>query len=1273
MSQWKGRVPQEMLGRTHFPRIGDLPYLVTLPPYGFFWFHLNVDPKTEPEKVLPRDITTLVVGHGWENALSSWTRRTFEAEVLPSFMPERRWFADKDSRVISAKVAAAVPVEHKDGRIAFVIVESTGRHGASRYFLPLTIRWSRYTVIDKSPAAVLAAVRRGSSEGTLVDATAEPDFITVLLGKVKAGETIGNNSQTVEFRPTSAFVDDVPPELKNISPIDREQSNTSVIVDNKYVVKVLRRVTPGDHPEFEMGRFLVDVAHFKNVPALLGTVELVEGDSRTALATVHDFIQNQGDAWGVTGASLDRLIEEQRLLPEDAAAETSEMTSMLQRMLQIGRRTAELHRALASRCDIETFAPEPISAADSERWSAGLADRVTRVFEMLESNADRLPEPTLALARRLMGQRDVILAYIAAMKDARFEGSKIRHHGDFHLGQILIAKDDAYILDFEGEPRLSLEQRRRKAPPARDVAGFLRSIDYAGSAAVERAPNVSPDERPVLAERIRSWGARLSAAFWDSYWESLADTAFWPTDHGQVRRLLDIFLLEKAFYEIEYELTNRPTWTHIPLDGAWRILRNARWCSHDRIVGRRTRDHCRPQRRPVSLSRAAYRRRPHGRACLPARCQPRCRNQQRQRARARARRSGGAVRRTGRSSRALPPARTFRRQVRGDGGSLPFSPDPVRCRSLSARRRQSPAALRQARRTPDGDGGCAGRRLRGVGAQCAARQRRRRFQFLGRTPSRHARARQRLLGDVRSRRAGGRQIQVRDHRAHRRPAVEIRSGRLWQRDAARHRFGRHRYCDGAAPEACARGDQFAQRADGDLRGPSRLLAQERPARRILAHLPRAGGTTSGVRQRDGLHPCRIAAGDGAPVRRLMGLPADRALCADEPLRHAGGFRRAGRLPSPRRPRRAARLGAGPLSRRSARACALRRHRDLRARKPDAGPPSRLEHAHLQLRTRRGDEFPPRQCAVLARSLQGGRAARRCGRFHALPRLQPARGRLDSQQVWRARERRCDRLPAANEHGSVPAIPAGDHGGGRVDGLADGVAPGRVGRAGLRLQVEHGVDARHARRPFQGSDLPPASTRQHPVRIALRVLGKFHFAALPRRGRARQALDPGPHAGRPMAALRQPARLLRLHVRPPGQEADVHGLGIRTGQRMESRRQPAMASARPAFARRGPAARARSQPPLPRSARAARARLRCGRLRMAGCRRCEQQHLCVAQKGLSRARALPRGGEFHPAGAARLPRARAVRGQMAGGLQFRCRDLRREQCRERRGGIHRCDA
>ncbi|HEY6755400.1 MAG TPA: maltose alpha-D-glucosyltransferase [Pseudolabrys sp.] len=571
MTPWKGRVPQEMLGRTHFPRIGDLPYLVTLPPYGFFWFSLNPDAKGEPEKVLPREITTLVVGHGWENALSSWTRRTFEAEVLPTFMPEQRWFADKDSRSISPKITVAVPVEHKDSRVAFVVVDSSGQHGVSRYFLPLTIRWSRYTAIDKSPASVLAAVRRGANEGTLLDAVAEPEFISTLLMKIGAAETVGSEGARIEFRPTSAF--HAPPQqVKSISAIDREQSNSSVIVDNQYVIKVFRRVTPGLHPEFEVGRFLIDVAHFGNAPALLGTVELIEGESRTALVAVHAFTENQGDAWGVTGASLNRLIDEQRLVPDEVAADTSEIMSMVQRMRQIGRRTAELHRALASHNDVAGFAPEPISADDSAQWSQALSERASRVFEMLESNSDRLAESASVLARRLLEKREAISAHIEGIRSARFDGSKIRHHGDFHLGQVLIAKDDAYILDFEGEPRKTLEQRRHKAPPARDVAGFLRSVDYATSSAIDRAPNVTAEERVVLAQRIRSWGIRLCGAFWDSYRDTLPDTHYWPADAAQARELLEIFLLEKAFYEIEYELANRPTWIHIPLEGTWRIL-----------------------------------------------------------------------------------------------------------------------------------------------------------------------------------------------------------------------------------------------------------------------------------------------------------------------------------------------------------------------------------------------------------------------------------------------------------------------------------------------------------------------------------------------------------------------------------------------------------------------------------------------------------------------------------------------------------------------------
>jgi maltose alpha-D-glucosyltransferase/alpha-amylase len=569
MNAWKGRIPQEMLGRTRFPRIGDLPYLVTLPPYGFFWFHLLKEPEKLPEKDLPRDITTLVLGPGWESLLSGWTRRTLEGDVLTSYVPERRWFSDKAFGPITTHVSAAVPIEHADNRFLGLITDVSGAHGISRYFLPVTIRWIRYTAVERPPANVLAAVRRGPREGTLLDATPEPEFVAALLAKIKANESAGGGNHVIEFRATSAFSDDAPtaPQCKAVS---AEQSNSSVIADNKYVVKVLRRINPGLHPDAEIGRFLIEETQFRNVPALLGTAELIEGENRSALAVVHQFIENQGDAWSVTAGALDRLIDEIHLTPTPLESEGAETASLVQRMRQIGKRTAEMHLAFGSRSDVPDFAPEQITDEDNAAWTTRQADSAGATFDLLDRSQKNLNETTLSLAHRLLAQRHTVLERIGT--PVRLEGQKIRHHGDFHLGQVLIAKDDVYFLDFEGEPRRSLEERRRKAPAARDVAGFLRSIDYAVSAALDRATDLKPEERNALAPQVRQWAEKLSAAYWDTYRETIGTSPLWPAGEEERQRLLNVFLLEKALYEVEYELTNRPNWLHIPLEATLRIL-----------------------------------------------------------------------------------------------------------------------------------------------------------------------------------------------------------------------------------------------------------------------------------------------------------------------------------------------------------------------------------------------------------------------------------------------------------------------------------------------------------------------------------------------------------------------------------------------------------------------------------------------------------------------------------------------------------------------------
>jgi maltose alpha-D-glucosyltransferase/alpha-amylase len=572
MSQWKGRIPQEMLGRTRFPRIGDLPYLVTLPPYGYFWFSLNQEADHEPESTLPREITTLVIGPGWDSMLSGWTRRTLDLDVLPHFVSERRWYADKASRQVTMSCSVAIPIERNSDQFLAGIVDVSGTHSRSRYFLPLTIHWTRYTQIDRGPASVIAAVRRGPREGVLLDATAETEFITALLEMIHNGETVGSEAGQIEFRPTGAFTADPLPEIKNVAAISREQSNSSVIVDNKFVVKILRRITPGIHPEVEVGRFLADVAHFQNAPTLFGSVELVEGENRSALAVVNAFVENQGDAWSLAAGALDRLVEEHRLLTSETPLESLEIASMTQRVRQIGKRTAEMHLAFACRDDIPAFAPEPITAEDVSHWTDGLIRHACTVLGLLDQGREGLSEYTAHLVQRVFRHSDAIMSYLESHRHTGFGGLKIRHHGDFHLGQVLIAKDDAYILDFEGEPRRSLEERRAKAPPARDVSGFIRSIDYAASTALDRVLDLNADERTALRERTRAWTEELTDGYWASYRETIGESQLWPVDDERTRRLLDFFLLEKALYEIEYELTNRPSWSHIPLEATLRIL-----------------------------------------------------------------------------------------------------------------------------------------------------------------------------------------------------------------------------------------------------------------------------------------------------------------------------------------------------------------------------------------------------------------------------------------------------------------------------------------------------------------------------------------------------------------------------------------------------------------------------------------------------------------------------------------------------------------------------
>ncbi len=572
LSAWKERVPLEMRGRTRFPAIGDLTYLITLAPYGFYWFQLR---KAEVFEHVAANLTpefeTLVVPLGATWVTLGRTRRVFQHDVLPPYLSRTRWFPERSPEAITTTVTSAIPFANEgDNRPWLAFFEWTQQDSVTRYTIPLRIRWHRFERERHNPRA-LAAVRQGSREGTLVDVASERDFIDILLDNLSAGTTVAEGGARLEFRPTSDFLDQPPRSVAHVQAVETEQSNSTALVDNAYVVKIYRKLESGINPELEVGRFLTEIAGFANSPSLLGGIELVEGDRRSAVGIVHAFVQNQGDAWTVGSAYLDRFAEQQRLLSGTGQSEPSEdQASYLRYMAQVGRRLAELHAALASNADLPDFRPEPATSADVAGWTSEVALSTTRVIDRLRTL--RLKEQERALADQLAARRDAICEQAAALLTGAGAYLKIRHHGDFHLGQMLIVKDDIFIIDFEGEPRRPLQERRRKAPAARDVAGLIRSIDYSTTAALDRALKISADEQGKLADALASWRDRSTATFLAAYRENMVNSPLWPSEPAAADRVLDFFLLEKALYEIEYEIAHRPDWLRVPLTGALQVL-----------------------------------------------------------------------------------------------------------------------------------------------------------------------------------------------------------------------------------------------------------------------------------------------------------------------------------------------------------------------------------------------------------------------------------------------------------------------------------------------------------------------------------------------------------------------------------------------------------------------------------------------------------------------------------------------------------------------------
>ncbi len=586
LSGFKGLVPVELFGRSVFPPIGDLPYLLTLPGHGFYWFLLDQTAEAEPgwrgAAALP-ELITIVMSDDWVSPVRGHNRRLFESEVLPEYLSNQRWFAGKGRRIASTSVVAWAPLLGEQGGWRLTIVDVAFRDNEQqRYFLPLALTWEEEggELRNALLPCTLALARRGRREGAIYDAAADPAFALAMVRAMAEELQLSGGGGRVLFERTGAFRES-PPQDALVRRIGGEQSNSSILIEGFGVLKLYRGLATGIHPEVEMARFLTEQAQFPHAPPLLGTSRFLgENGDEMALCVLFAFVRNQGTAWSQALNYLTRYLDEALLMAphqqragEPPTSEAMAHPLYLELAAQLGQRTAELHRALCPEVPAgDAFAPEPIAAEDLDRWRERAMVTARATLDHLARRRDGLPPAAQPLADRLLERRQAVLERIAALLPPRVDAAKTRFHGDYHLGQVLTVQNDFSIIDFEGEPLRPIAERRQKSSPLRDVAGIARSYAYAAAAAVRQMAEIQPSALPVLQERAEEWRRQVTDAFMQRYRAEMAGVRSMPADPAVAGALVDFFTLEKAMYEIDYELAHRPAWTVIPLAGVLALV-----------------------------------------------------------------------------------------------------------------------------------------------------------------------------------------------------------------------------------------------------------------------------------------------------------------------------------------------------------------------------------------------------------------------------------------------------------------------------------------------------------------------------------------------------------------------------------------------------------------------------------------------------------------------------------------------------------------------------
>ncbi len=556
LSEFAGRTPVELTGNVAFPKIGQLTYLLTLPPFGFYWFLLSDDASqpswsTSTAENLSEQYTFVLRENGVRGILEGRSREILERDILPNYLAQRRWFQQKSQEAPAVSVESTFDVVPDRQDILFAEVCATSGDLQSRYALPLAIAWEDEQSSQQESRLALARARRRARVGLLTDACASPKFVRAVLKALVEGSQVQSGDETLYYTPQPNFVP--PDDNAGIEWLGGDSSNSVVVIGREVMFKVFRRIVHGWHPEVEMVKELT-VRGFSGIAALLGDVTRVRADGSPAtLMLAQRFIHNQGDGFRWSVEQAKRLLEDRTALEEghDGFEAVSNFVCIA------GGRLGEMHRELAQPCDNPAFAPEQAGGNTIASWGEHVRKQVLAAIASLEGHD--LGEQTQAVQDVIRGV-DELMGHVDTALRAGIGTELIRIHGDLHLGQVLVAGGDAIIVDFEGEPLKPLAERRAKNSSMRDVAGMLRSFSYVVWTAMRTSP--AGAMQSASEDILSGFERQAGEAFLEGYARGRGRQLT-----AEEQRILRVFMLERAAYEVIYETGNRPDQIAVPLRG----------------------------------------------------------------------------------------------------------------------------------------------------------------------------------------------------------------------------------------------------------------------------------------------------------------------------------------------------------------------------------------------------------------------------------------------------------------------------------------------------------------------------------------------------------------------------------------------------------------------------------------------------------------------------------------------------------------------------------